>query len=292
MTDDQEWLYRYKAVVRSRVELSRVKRSQVERGEAKRSEAKKKRRTIMYHIKVKVRGIAPVAFNQPPEELRRSGAIVSDAERAAEVEKRIYKNGQGVFFPYSWFKKCMLEGSSAANQKLRGNLSLGPLLNGVVNVLEQELLTGKPTYDFIYARWGRVPPGKRGKLVKLRSPALNIGWETSLTLVVADDAMDSDLIQTALATGGLYKGVGNNRPEFGRFEIIEWEIGEGFPEIIDSRRIEHSLTQPSEAESSLAESSRTEQNRTEQNKAKRRKRGESTLWPHSDHKRKSNGTTC
>ena len=182
----------------------------------------------MYQIKVKVRGLSPVAFNQPSETLReeissgRGGGRRSEHDAFAEAEARIYKNGHGVYLPSKWFRKSMLEGASLSKIKYK-QTGIRQYLEGTVLIQEREILTGKDTYDFMYGRWGRIPP-KTGALAWIQTPALNEGWEVGFTFVVFDNGVHPDYVQVALATGGAYKGVGNNRPEFGRFEITGWEV--------------------------------------------------------------------
>jgi len=182
----------------------------------------------MYQIAVKVKGLAPVAFNRPSDTLRteiaegKGGGRRTEEESFTEAEARIYTNGQGVFMPSRWFKKCMLQGASLSKIKYKGT-GIGQYLDGAVLIQEREILVGKESYEFMYGRWGRVPP-RTGALVWLQTPALNEGWEAAFTFVVFDNAVSPSYVQAALATGGAYKGVGNNRPEFGRFEVTEFEV--------------------------------------------------------------------
>jgi len=182
----------------------------------------------MYQIKVKVKGLSPVAFNKPSDTLRtdiatgKGGGRRTEAEAFTEAEARLYTNGHGVFMPSRWFKKCMIQGASLSKIKYKGT-GIGQYLDGAVLIQEREILVGQESYDFMYGRWGRVPP-RTGALVWLQTPALNEGWEVGFTFVVFDNAVSPDYVHSSLSTGGAYKGVGNARPEFGRFEVIGWEV--------------------------------------------------------------------
>ena len=81
----------------------------------------------MYNIKVHVRGLSPLSFNQPPKALTPAGGRPTEEERAQEVEERIYTNGNGVFIPRRWLKKVLLEGCTLANLKAKGNRSPLPI---------------------------------------------------------------------------------------------------------------------------------------------------------------------
>jgi hypothetical protein len=187
----------------------------------------------MYHIKASIKGVAPLAFNRPSDTLRESiesgkaGGRRSVAQSQQEAEDRVYKNGAGLYIPWRMLKKCLLEGCTLANLKYQRR-SLYPYLDGAVLLLEKEIPIGKEERDFVYERWGRIPP-RTGALAILRTPAVNSGWEAVFTLVVGDDGINSDQVRLALAAGGTLKGIGNNRPEFGRFEVVGWTIIQGVP---------------------------------------------------------------
>ena len=187
----------------------------------------------MYHIKVQVQGVSPVAFNRPSDDLKASiesgkgGGRRSVQQSMNEAEQKVYSNGEGLYMPWRWLKKVLLEGCTLANLKYQRR-SLYPYLDGAVLVLEKEIPLNKDTRDFIYERWGRIPP-RTGAMAIIRTPALNAGWQAAFTLVVGDDGINSDQVQLALAAGGTLRGVGNNRPEFGRFEITGWEVITGIP---------------------------------------------------------------
>lgn len=182
----------------------------------------------MYQVSVKVRGLAPVAFNQPSETLRddissgRGGGRRTEDEALKEAEARIYQNGHGVYMPSRWFRKCMLEGAGLSKVKYK-QTGIRQYLEGTVLIQEREILAGKDTYDFMYGRWGRIPP-RTGALAWIQTPALNEGWEVGFTLVVFDNNVHPEYVRTALVTGGAYRGVGNNRPEFGRFEVVDFYV--------------------------------------------------------------------
>lgn len=181
----------------------------------------------MYEINVRIKGIAPVLFNRFSEEAqqkmaqRRTGGTPTAEEIEQESEGKLYKNKQGIYMPSTWIKAAMLGGCQMANLKY-GRRGFYSYLQGGVFVKEREILTGKHSPDFVHERVGRIPP-KTGGAAILRSPGFKEGYEISFTLIVVDDSLPEQHIRDALETGGIYKGIGSGRPDFGRFTITHWQ---------------------------------------------------------------------
>ena len=181
----------------------------------------------MYYIKTTVRGIVPVCFNKPSEQLQvqietgQTGGPRDKDKDIAEAEAWVYKDANGLYLPASWFKAAMLTGASKANLK-RGRLAFSTYLKGGVFFVDRAIPTGKQTREFMHERWGRIPPGPKGKMAWLRNPGLMEGWEVTFRMLVAEDSLPEAHIKTSLETAGISVGIGNGRPDFGRFVIVEW----------------------------------------------------------------------
>lgn len=182
----------------------------------------------MYYIKATVKGIVPVCFNRPSDALQQqieTGQTGGPRDRdkdMAEAEARVYRDEHGLYFPSSWFKAAMLTGSSKANLK-RGRLAFSTYLKGGVFFVDRNICLGKQQREFMHERWGRIPPGPKGKMAWLRNPGLKEGWEVTFRMLVAEDGLPEAHIKTSLATAGISVGVGNGRPDFGRFIITDWK---------------------------------------------------------------------
>ena len=182
----------------------------------------------MYYVKAVVKGIAPVCFNRHAEGLQEkieagiTGGVHTKASAEAEAAERIYSNGNGVYLPSEWFKSAMLQGAQMANLK-QGRRGFFSYLKGGGFFVDREIATGHAGQEFMRERWGRIPPGPKGKLVWLRNPGLNAGWEVTFRLLVVDDGIPDQSVKAALDTAGLMVGVGNGRPDFGRFIVTSWE---------------------------------------------------------------------
>ena len=175
----------------------------------------------MYKIKNILEGIVPYGHNPYNSNTQGKGKIAEE-EREEIAKQNIYKNKEGCFIPARHFKACLLQGCGMAGLKY-GKKGLYPYLNGAVFIDPLEIPLHKDTYDFIYKRMGRVPP-KTGGLVPIYTACFNAGWSVSFNWVVMDDRLSAKQIKEAIEQGGLLVGIGNNRPEYGRFIIKEWEV--------------------------------------------------------------------
>jgi len=70
-----------------------------------------------------------------------------------------------------------------------------------------------------------VGTGKNISRVTIHRPALRLPWYLSFHLVVfQNDLTPVSLLAQWFVTGGLLIGLGNGRPNFGRFEVVQWDV--------------------------------------------------------------------
>lgn len=50
-----------------------------------------------------------------------------------------------------------------------------------------------------------------------------IGWELSFTITVIDERITGEILKAVLTEAGKYRGIGDDRPRHGRFEIVSFE---------------------------------------------------------------------
>ena len=134
-------------------------------------------------------------------------------------EKAIYRNEHGLYFPSRNVKKCLIEGARTGRMNLKGTQRLAPFIEALVGVQPQEILFGKNEPDDYIQFPMRT---KRGDVIPKRLPIMK-DWELTFTLLIFDDQI-VDRVNEALVFAGFSVGLGNQRPEYGRFEVVEWKI--------------------------------------------------------------------
>lgn len=64
---------------------------------------------------------------------------------------------------------------------------------------------------------------QRARVVRMR-PTFKAGWELSFEIMVNDDEIQPDLLQDILVLAGKTVGIGDYRPKFGRFSVVEFKV--------------------------------------------------------------------
>ncbi len=57
----------------------------------------------------------------------------------------------------------------------------------------------------------------------IKRPYLKEGWELEFELLLVDDAFPPDIVEKSVLNGGLFAGLGDFRPEFGRYVLGTFE---------------------------------------------------------------------
>lgn len=181
----------------------------------------------MYQIKVEIEGIAPILFNRFTEENqaeiesgRSTGRKSADAKKES-AQKKVYRNGDGLFCPAANIKKAMVLACGISQLK-HGRKSLGPILNAVLFIEPMEIPFGVDNPDFLHEQVGRIPP-RTGARVMLYRPALNTSWKLPFTINVFTDTVGFEQVRRALSDAGIYQGLCDGRPEYGRFKVNTFE---------------------------------------------------------------------
>lgn len=179
----------------------------------------------MYQINATIEGIAPILFNRfteenviEVEEGRSVGRKTAEVKRKLARESKIYSNKDGLFCPAKNIKKAMTLACSIANLKY-GRKGLGPILKAIMFIEPDEVPFNIKKPDYIDEQTGRIPPGARGARVTLYRPALKPGWKLSFIIHVFDDRVSLEQVKRSLEDAGIYQGLCDGRPEYGRFTI-------------------------------------------------------------------------
>ena len=175
----------------------------------------------MYRIDATVEGLAPLLFNRMVTELDGPKAgKMTEEERRALAEQKVYCDEQGLYWPAWNLKVCIVDGCKRAGIK-EGRGSMAPFL--MATVFPETPRFDKTERDYLHEVVGRIPP-KTGAAAMIRRPCLNAGWHLSFALNVVDDRRNPNDIRTAVDSGGLLVGLGSWRPEYGRFRVTEWQV--------------------------------------------------------------------
>ena len=189
----------------------------------------------MYTIDVKLVGLATILFNTWAEEERKafeagtSGKKLTEEQRNAIAAKKVYRNEKpNLILPKDNIIAMLLQGSKGA-PKLKAP-TVYTRIEATVFVERHHGVFNATTFNGIFARVGRQPPGPKGGPCIVRTPYLNEGWELCYRLNVLDHTFPPDILRAVHDYGGLYVGFCGWRPQYGRFRVAEWVVnGYGIP---------------------------------------------------------------
>jgi len=173
----------------------------------------------METVQVKIEGIAPLLMNRfavvkPEEQTAGRKDEIYSVEK--DAEKALYKDdGLGCFAPSTWVEASLREAAKGFKGKGRGNLKTTILASVFID--PEKIPLNKQTWDEIDVRPVVI---QRNRVVKGR-PKFN-SWELSFTVSYDEKRIKKDTVKQILEEAGATKGIGDYRPKFGRFKVVEF----------------------------------------------------------------------
>lgn len=176
----------------------------------------------MLKIDVSVKGTAPLLMNRfdedshPENESRKKKKVYKDEE---EAQAKLYTDKEGhVVQPAIHFESAMIR--SAAAFKFEGKKTYKDAFKGGIFVRPDLIIHKNQKWEI-----DRKPViVQRARIMRAR-PRFD-DWELDFSIDVIDDRIADHVVKEVLEYAGLYVGVGDMRPRFGRFEITKFNVKE------------------------------------------------------------------
>lgn len=174
-------------------------------------------------VKVKIRGISDYLQHQrlvedESDSLKKKGEIdySNDAEKAVYIDKDI-----GCYIPSKHIRACLVKAGAAFKISGGGNKTFKDLINAVIVIDPDRIPLGKKTFDFKHQEFVKL----RGKDQILRTrPAFKEGWEAEFNLLIMEEErLPVKVMKEIFEYAGKFVGIGDWRPHYGRFELVEFE---------------------------------------------------------------------
>lgn len=181
----------------------------------------------MYKVDVTIKGISPLLQHRfLMEETEETKLVTGEKDYSQDAEKAVYRDSKGnIFQPGTHIEGALIKAGTDFKIKGRGTKTFKELMKSSVFVDPEEIpliWEGKRIKDFeIDARPVVV---QRNRIVR-RRPRFD-KWEMSFKLNVMSDQIPHDLLKEILEHAGMFKGIGDWRPKFGRFEVTKFEKSE------------------------------------------------------------------
>jgi len=168
-------------------------------------------------IEVSIKGVSPLLmnkFSEPTQGESKRGKKVYDAEE--EAEKKTYRTSDGkLFLPSSHFKASMVK--AGADFKMTGRKTYKEYIKSGVFINEEEIVLDQQEYE-IHTEPVVI---QRARVMSWR-PKFKT-WSCSFTIEIVDEMINQTTLKEILTMAGKYKAVGDYRPDFGRFEVVEFK---------------------------------------------------------------------
>lgn len=189
----------------------------------------------MKRFEVQIEGASPILQNRLSRDLMLELKAIPksrlDAWEEDNWEKKLYKNEKGeVVFP-DLNVHAMLQ-SAARNYKISPPKDVGKTWTNYVKssvVVEQACVikSEKPPVAYGCMVNGNPSSAKKSSKVYKVRPRIDLPWSTTVVFLDTNDFLNKDIVADLMRTAGLFVGMSDWRPQFGRFvvkRVIEHKI--------------------------------------------------------------------
>lgn len=175
-----------------------------------------------YRLSVTIEGVAPFLFHRwNPEsvEEKSRAAKGSKAKKEDDIESYVLRDAKGgLAIPGEYFRQSIIYAAKFQQDPRSPRKSAMDLFKAGVVLLTEAASVGKDTWDYLDKR--RVQIQRNG--VNRTRPALLKGWTATFELeVILAEYIARDLLLKTINDAGRLIGVGDFRPTYGRFQIID-----------------------------------------------------------------------
>lgn len=170
-------------------------------------------------VSIKIRGTAPLImhkFNGEQKQIaNRSKKIYIPEDEAKEG---LYIDKGGIYAPSSWIEGTLI---NSAKDFKKNKKSLAPYVKAGV-LISQDKIRGNLN-DKNYEIDARPVVVQRARIIRYRP--LFRDWELEFDAIIIDtEYLDHHLLKELLDYAGKFKGIGDSRPKYGRFEVTGFEV--------------------------------------------------------------------
>jgi len=176
-----------------------------------------------YITKITVEGVAPLLFHAWNVEAvaeKAKAAKGSKGKKQDNIESYVYRDENGMIgIPGEYLRQALINAAKYI-QDPRSPRKSGMDLFKAGLVMHTTLASlGKDTWDWLDQRRVQV---QRSGITRVR-PCFKMGWRASFDLeVILPEYITRDLLGGTLVNAGRLIGLGDFRPTYGRFQVVEF----------------------------------------------------------------------
>lgn len=179
--------------------------------------------TEPYAVKVSIEGTAPLLFhawNVEAVQEKAKAAKGSKGKKEDNVESYVYRNeAKEICLPGEYFRQSIIHAAKYVQDPRSPRKSAMDLFKAGLLVLTEYASLGKDTWDYLDQR--RVVIQRNG--VNRMRPAMHKGWRAGFELqIILPEYITREILGAAITNAGRLVGVGDFRPTYGRFQVVEF----------------------------------------------------------------------
>ena len=177
-----------------------------------------------YAVKTVIEGVAPIIFHRWSVEAvdeKAKAAKGSRAKKTDNIESYVWRNETGVLcIPGEYFRQSIIHAAKYIQDPRSPRKSAMDLFKAGLVILTDLAPLGKDTWDYLDQR--RVVIQRNG--VNRVRPAMHKGWRAVFELqVILPEYITREILGAAITNAGRLVGLGDFRPTYGRFQVVEFK---------------------------------------------------------------------
>lgn len=171
----------------------------------------------MFKVEVEIIGKAPLLMNKFSEQEKTTSRAKKVYVPEEEAERKAYRTeSEELYLPNTHFKAAMTK--AATDFKMVGKKSYKEYVKAGVFIEEEEIVLNPQEYE-IHAEPVVI---QRSRVMSWRPKFKE--WSCNFIMEITDEMINPTVLKDILIAAGNYKGVGDHRPEYGRFEVKSYKI--------------------------------------------------------------------
>lgn len=173
----------------------------------------------MYKISATIEGLVPLRFNRfliRGKQETNKKRMTEEQQKQDALDRSYFDEKQGFYIPKHALRACIINGGKKVKI---GRGAASKLLEAILIFDEDKYWLGTKKYK-IMEDVVRIPP-KTGARVVQQWVVIE-EWKCKFTATILDDLFVLDGVKESIQFAGMYNGLLDGRPEYGRFELVEF----------------------------------------------------------------------
>lgn len=182
--------------------------------------------SLPYIATVKLEGTCDMIFhgwNPEAVEEKARASKNSKAKKTDNVESYVYRNeAKELCVPGEYLRQSVINVAKFRQDPRSPRKSAMDLYKAAIVSLTPLASLGITKWDYLDKR--RVVVQRQG--INRTRPAVRVGWQASFQLmVVLPEYVPQEILREVVEAAGRLIGLGDFRPSYGRYSIVNWEVG-------------------------------------------------------------------